>query len=155
MEVAREDVGGSKTELADESIVQVLRESEDTLLTLFNRVKASSAQEEAISGATSAADAPPAAPALNRQSTIHGADAVDHLDEEELRENRPFNQRINLPNAGEDLFEHELEENLADLDEEELTRDRVKKASSQILVAQDRRNKKLQKKKRGQSTAGQ
>ena len=139
--------------MADESVVTVLRESEDTLLTLFNRVKASSAQEDAISGAVGETAAPGAKPPLNRQGTIHGAEAVDHLDEEQLNENRPFNQRINLPNAGEDLFEHELEENLGDVDEEELTRDRVKKASSQILVAQDRRNKKLQKKKRGASTA--
>ena len=166
MEVARDDVGGAKSELNDASIVVVLRESEDTLLTLFNRVKASSAQESAIGiveeedgdgdgdgdgggggGALPKSGAGSKMAVLTRQQTINGAAAIDHLDEAGLRENRPFNQRINLPNAGEEDFEHELEENLGDLDEEELTRDRVKKASSQILVAQDRRNKKMAKKK--------
>jgi len=148
MEVARDDVGGDKSDLTDESIVTVLRESEDTLLTLFNRVKASSAQESAISEAAPGVITPLGEhKPLARQQTINGSDAVDRLDEAELRENRPFNQRINLPNAGEENFEQEMDENLGDLDEEELTRDRVKKASSQILIAQDRRNKKAAKKK--------
>ena len=60
-----------------------------------------------------------------------------------VNENRPFNQRINLPTTGEDIFDKfgGEEDHMGDLDEEELTRDKVKKASSQILVAQDRRVK--------------
>mmetsp|Transcript_9732 Transcript_9732/g.17669 ORF Transcript_9732/g.17669 Transcript_9732/m.17669 type:complete len:567 (+) Transcript_9732:62-1762(+) len=143
IENAREDVGGMKSELQDDTIVHVLRESEDTLLTLFNRVKANQAEEHAITGGTGKGPG-----ALHKQSSIHGISAIDGLDEEELRENRPFNQRINLPNPNDDGNEHEHEDNLGDLDEEELTRDKVKKASSQILVAQDRRNKKSKKKSR-------
>jgi len=144
IENAREDVGGVKSELQDDTIVHVLRESEDTLLTLFNRVKANQAEEQAITGAPVP---------LHKQSTIHGGMAIDHLDENELRENRPFNQRINLPSAGEEHLDDAHEDNLGDLDEEELTRDKVKKASSQILVAQDRRNKKRKGKK--QAAGGQ
>ena len=142
IENAREDVGGAKSELQDDTIVHVLRESEDTLLTLFNRVKANQAEEQAISGAP---------PSLHKQATIHGVQAIDHLDENELQENRPYNRRINLPNAGDELLEDAHEDNLGDLDEEELTRDKVKKASSQILVAQDRKNKKIRK---GKKAAG-
>jgi hypothetical protein len=121
----------------------VLRESEDTLLTLFNRVKANQAEEGAIFGQPEESGN-----RLRRTESIHGSEAIDELDEEELRENRPYNQRIDLPLPGDAEFEHEHEENLGDLDEEELTRDKVKKASSQILVAQDRKQKKLRKKAR-------
>ena len=155
IENAREDVGGLKTELADDSIVTVLRESEDTLLTLFNRVKANQAEEEAITGQPEVVgDGAGARASLHKQKTIHGSQAVDELREDDLRENRPYNQRINLPLPGEDEFEHEHEDNFGDLDEEELTRDKVKKASNQILVAQDRKNKKNKKKRRSVNPGG-
>jgi len=144
IENAREDVGGLRTELKDETVVSVLKESEDTLLTLFNKVKANQAEEGAIFGQPEQTGNT----RLRRTESIHGMEAIDRLDEQELRENRPYNQRIDLPMPGEGEYEHEHEENLGDLDEEELTRDKVKKASSQILVAHDRRQKKMKKKTR-------
>jgi hypothetical protein len=147
IENAREDAGGLRTELQDESVVTVLRESEDTLLTLFNRVKANQAEEGAIFGQPEQ-EQTERSNRYRRTESIHGSEAIDELDEEELRENRPYNQRIDLPLPGDGEYEHEHEENLGDLDEEELTRDKVKKASSQILVAQDRKQKKLRKKAR-------
>ena len=60
---------------------------------------------------------------------------------------RPFNQRITLPD-GEGLatMEEEGDEELGeDVEEEELTRDKIKKASSQLTTAHDRRLKKQRK----------
>ena len=53
---------------------------------------------------------------------------------------RPFNQRVLLPSAKEEIDDSDrnIPEIYNDLDEEELSRDRVKKASSQILRAATR-----------------
>jgi len=93
IENAREDVGGLRTELKDETVVSVLKESEDTLLTLFNKVKANQAEEGAIFGQPEQTGNT----RLRRTESIHGMEAIDRLDEQELRENRPYNQRIDLP----------------------------------------------------------
>ena len=59
---------------------------------------------------------------------------------ENIQHVRPFNQRILLPSAKEDLYDDDRNssEMYGDLDEEELSRDRVKKASTQILRAATR-----------------
>ena len=57
--------------------------------------------------------------------------------ETKLQGLRPFNQRISLPSARDNLFENDSSsEVFNDVDEEELSRDRVKKASTQIIRAQ-------------------
>ena len=62
---------------------------------------------------------------------------------------RPFNQRISLPSAKDDIYEDRNEcEVFGDLDEEELSRDIVKKASTQILRAATRANSKVSKSKK-------
>ncbi len=64
---------------------------------------------------------------------------------ENIQHVRPFNQRILLPSAKEDIYDDDRHssEIYGDLDEEELSRDRVKKASTQILRAATRTNKSM------------
>lgn len=54
---------------------------------------------------------------------------------ESLQHVRPFNQRVLLPSAKEEIYDNDRNspEIFNDLDEEELSRDKVKKASNQIL----------------------
>ena len=60
---------------------------------------------------------------------------------------RPFNQRVSLPSAKDDIYDMDRNdcEGYGDLDEEELSRDIVKKASTQILRAATRGNSKVSK----------
>jgi hypothetical protein len=58
---------------------------------------------------------------------------------------RPFNQRVSLPSAKDGTLFDEFDDdddNFGDIDDEELSRDRVKKASSQIIRAQKRKKAK-------------
>ena len=61
-------------------------------------------------------------------------------EEETREEDRPFNQRIVLPSAKDDLYETNtsLDDGYGDLEEEELSRERVKKASTSIVLAVER-----------------
>lgn len=157
VENIREDVGGNKTDIEDATVVEVLRESEETLVALYSRCRSQQMEEAAILGDASSransslqGDGSSLGPgSLTKQQTIRGSDNIATLAESEVNENRPYNQRITLPNAGEDTFEKFEEDHLGDLDEEELTRDKVKKASSQILTAQDRKIKAEKRKKKG------
>ena len=75
-------------------------------------------------------------------------DESNDVDEMELLRTRPYNQRIDLPLLDEDWEDDGALKDNDDLLngelDDELTRDKVKKASSQILIAQDKR--KLKKK---------
>jgi len=63
--------------------------------------------------------------------------------EVKLHGSRPFNQRITLPSAKDDLFDNDSgSEAFNDVDEDELSRDRVKKASTQIIRAQIKKSSK-------------
>lgn len=57
-----------------------------------------------------------------------------------MQQIKPFNQRVLLPSAKDDVYTHDPNspEVYNDLDEEELSRDKVKKASNQILRAATR-----------------
>jgi len=64
-----------------------------------------------------------------------------------LLETRPFNQRIDLPSISDQMdADGSYEDGLHDVDEEELTRDKVKKVSTQIVLAQDKKKKKPRRK---------
>ena len=81
------------------------------------------------------------------QSTTSFASIGSAADEYEtgaaLEEDRPYNQRIVLPSAKDDLYETNnnvtsLDDGYGDLEEEELSRERVKKASNSIVLAVER-----------------
>ena len=118
------------------------------LLELLARIKASKDEDAIVAGVAkkagldddeAAADAPAAAGSL--------------VDDDEIMQARPFNQRIDLPLSEEEEFGDGpmKDDGLPDVDEEELTRDKVKKASTQIMLAQDKK-KKVKKRHRNASS---
>merc|ERR1719473_83306 len=148
LEGLREEVNGQRIELTDETVVNVLYENEKVLLELLARIKASKDEDAIVAGVAksagldddeAAADAPAAAGSL--------------VDDDEIMQARPFNQRIDLPLSDEE-WEGDgplKDDGLPDVDEEELTRDKVKKASTQIMLAQDKK-KKVKKRHRNASS---
>jgi hypothetical protein len=168
LESFREELGGKSYILGDETVAEVLRECEICFNALHKRIKA--AEDEAkrshIFGS-------PGTPAMRPMSLSRGdfggsGGSNDILGSNEIDETaskmntlRPFNQRIDLV-IGEDgnvggsnslfgygggMFGTEDDNNsVGDIDDEELTRDKVKRASSQILQAMDKKKKKPKKK---------
>lgn len=133
LESVREEVGGKKLDLGDETAAEVLRECEMCIGNIMKRMRA--AQEE-----------------QKRQRMFsHDADASTAAGEEEgldMSSSRPFNQRIDLNLLDEDAERSFVVEETSvggDLDDEELTRDKVKRASQQILLAVDRKKRKPKK----------
>lgn len=139
VESVREEVGGRKVDLADETVAEVLRECEVCLVQVMKRHKAALDEQRRMrmfsEGVDSSAEVNPA-----EESEV------------DLNASRPFNQRIELS-----LLEDENEggsstygeENslmlMQDMDDDELTRDKVKRASHQILLAVDRKKRKPKK----------
>ena len=137
LDPVREDLdGGRRLELTDETVVTVLVETEKSMLRLLNRMKASEAEEMAYSGIQEEDDAKLIA--LSKTMTI------DDVDDAVLF-SRPNNQRVELPNM-EDEWEADgpikSDDVIPDVDEEELTRDKVKKASNQLMNQQEKKKKK-------------
>ena len=154
LEGLREEVNGQRIELTDETVVNVLYENEKVLLELLARIKASKDEDAIVAGVAkkagfdddeAAADAPAAAAAGSL------------VDDEEIMQARPFNQRIALPSGedGLDAIEEGMDgDNFEDIgEEEELTRVAIKKASEQLSSANDRRAKKKSRGKRKKSRA--
>merc|ERR1711991_662183 len=137
LEPVREEVGGKKIELNDETVAEVLRECELCLSNLVRRIRAGQ-DEKKKSMMTS----------FGSRTTKELEDADEKQAELELSQSRPFNQRIDLSLDDDDRGEWiDLEGGAPELDEEELTRDKVKRASNQILQAVDRKLRKSPKKK--------
>lgn len=144
--------------VTDETIVAALQDSEAILVRLMGQVKAASATAASTSkpkagnpvmmtrmGTVKRALTTPASPSAT------SANSTDVSDSEMLL-SRPYNQRIALPGTN-GLTSSELEHdemggghghvhNLLDDPEEALSRDRVKRASSQVIMAQDKKMKK-------------
>jgi coiled-coil domain-containing protein 151 len=138
VESVREEVGGRKVELTDDSVAEVLRECELCLSNVLKRYKAALEEQKRLKmfTADSAAEDP------------------DPESEMDLNSSRPFNQRIDLTLFEEDenVSYASEEVSMADVDDDELTRDKVKRASHQILLAVDRKKRKP--KKKGTERAG-
>lgn len=143
MEVVRDDVGGKKIDLSDETVAEVLRECELAMVALQKRIRAGEEEKKRASLFAISA-APISSP---------GGNSDTEMDEElELSATRPYNQRIALS-----LYDDEDgdgdgggmmggdEPSLDQHDEDELTRDKVKRASQQILLAIDRKKRKPKK----------
>lgn len=129
LEGVREEVGGKQLQLTDETTVRVMSENEKMMIELLARIRI-------------AADDDSLARDGIMEFESKDSSAKDG-DEMELLRTRPYNQRIDLPLLDEDWDdEGALKDNddllNGELDDE-LTRDKVKKASSQILLAQDKR----------------
>ena len=89
----------------------------------------------------------------------HDESQISQEDEEggDMSSSRPFNQRIDLTLLDDEADRSFVAEETSvggDMDDEELTRDKVKRASQQILLAVDRKKRKPKKRDgRGSSVA--
>eukprot|EP01031_Cornospumella_fuschlensis_P038881 gene38881-47294_t len=144
LEAFRDEVGGKSFVVSDETVGLALQQCELLFETLLKRIKASEDEVRRYQ--------------MLSLGQGHGQDflAGDLAQLEEkagaLQSLRPFNQRIDLTLAqdalaGGNLLFDSLGDNdsLGDLDEDELTRDKVKRASTQILLAMDKKKKKPKK----------
>ena len=81
---------------------------------------------------------------LDTQKKLSKTMTIDNVDDAVLL-SRPNNQRVELPNM-EDEWEADgpikSDDVIPDVDEEELTRDKVKKASNQLMNQQEKKKKK-------------
>ena len=152
IEGLREEVGDQRIELTDDTVVSVLFQNEKVLPELLARIKASKGEDEAVaeaakkslgafgeSGLIGEGDDEGGAAA----SSTLGAGGDMDMDDDEIMQARPFNQRVDLPLEDEE-WEGDgalKDDGLPDVDEDELTRDKVKKASTQIMLAQEKKKK--------------
>ena len=130
LETVREELGGRQLDLSDETVVDVLKESEIIISNLQRRIKAVEDERKRL-----------------RMTGGLSTDSVASLsssiaDELNISSSRPFNQRIDL--SLDDDYEFGAVD-VGDGDDEELTRDKVKRASTSILLAVDRKKRKPKK----------
>lgn len=112
----------------DDTVVDILLICEDTILSLLKQMNA---------------EEPPA--------TTQAQSFISELQDSEISSSRPYNQRIALPaNPSDSYYNYSnkmaeqgdiIELPLEEDGEEELTRDRIKKASQSILQSHERRTK--------------
>jgi hypothetical protein len=135
LEPLRDELGGRRLDLSDDTVAEVLRECELVLNNLQRRIKAAE-DERKRSRLT-----------VGTRTVVKDEeeDESDMQEEMNASSSRPFNQRIDLTIDEEDDGEA-LDDNMPDMDDEELTRDKVKRASNQILLAVDRKKRKPKKK---------
>lgn len=154
IEGVREEVNGKKIDLSDETVAEVLRECELCLTNVMKRHRAALEEQKRLRMFND-----PSVSSTRRDAPTHGDSDDDPALESEvdLNATRPFNQRIELS-----LFDDDDmggggygggsgvgggdENSMQDLDDDELTRDKVKRASHQILLAVDRKKRKPKKK---------
>ena len=120
--------------VANDALPDVIRSSGDILVDLHTKTKESELQMHLMIQDTKFTELERSASRLqNRRPMSHGA-----------TEGRPLNQRIPLPSAKEvSVFDYDIidaETGLGDMDaEEEISRDGVKKESSNIIATEERR----------------
>jgi hypothetical protein len=174
LESFREEIRGKFYTIGDETVADVLRECEVCFNTLVKRIKAG--EDEAkrthiteLAGGGAANNTRPMS--LSRgefggqghHRGGHHSHNSSEMEETASKMNtlRPFNQRIDLSLTEDSLFlaggaYGDGEDGMAggDMDDDELTRDKVKRASSQILMAMDKKKKKPKKKGPGGGSGG-
>ena len=136
LDPVREELEGRRLELTDETVVTVLVETEKQMLRLLSRMKATQAAELAYSGIQEEDD--DQLIQLSQSLTMTDVDDAVLL-------SRPNNQRVELPNMEEEWEADgpiKSDDVIPDVDEEELTRDKVKKASNQLMNQQEKKKKK-------------
>jgi len=146
----REDLGGRELDLTDETVVAVLVETERMSLTLTSRMKAAKAEELVLSRSRQAGGEFDEEEEEEALIKIGASIQLEGVDESALQA-RPHNQRIELPSMEDewDTDPHAMAgDMLADVDgDEELTRDKVKKASHQLMSQQEKKKKKPKKRR--------
>ena len=121
----REELGGRHIQLTDATTFRVMAENEIIMAELMARIRVATDNESNITNGAA------------RSTDVHEID---------LLRARPYNQRIDLPLLDEEWDRDGLLKDNDDFKgevDDELTREKVKKASSQILIAQDKRKQKM------------
>lgn len=121
----REELGGRHIQLTDTTTFRVMAENEIMMAELMARIRVATDDESNITSGAA------------RSTDVHEID---------LLRARPYNQRIDLPLLDEEWNHGSLLKDNGDFKgevDDELTREKVKKASSQILIAQDKRKQKM------------
>eukprot|EP01038_Epipyxis_sp_PR26KG_P011317 gene11317-15180_t len=160
LESFRDEIGGKSYATTDDSIAEILRECELCFNTLTKRIRAG----EDESKRTSSLNIRKSRSNDNNNNVDNNYnndnDALINLENEETASKintlRPYNQRIDLTfddngggagiiyGVGNNIYDEN--DNSLDGDDEELTRDKVKRASTQILLSMDKKKKKPKKK---------
>ncbi|KAJ0410973.1 hypothetical protein ATCC90586_004326 [Pythium insidiosum] len=149
--------------VTDETIVDALQESESILGRIISQIKVAANATNPVAGSGAAAVASQKrkeSGLLTRMGSIRSPVTVGatstptmpDVSEADMLLARPYNQRIPLPG---ELTQEEMEHDemggapgmLLDDNEEALSRERVKRASNQVLLAQDKKKKRVLKKK--------
>lgn len=120
----REEIGGKQSQLTDETTSRVMSENEKVMIEILARIRVAT-DDESSTGAGG-----------NVRTGI--------VSEMRLLEARPYNQRIDLPLLEDDWDDSALKDNEDVLNgelDDELTRDKVKRASSQILIARKQKKR--------------
>ena len=119
LESTREEVGGKKIELLDETVAEVLRECELCMTNIMRRIKAAD-DEKKRSKMTSMA-----ASKLAETKDI-GSKESEGDDDNDMAATRPYNQRIDLElNEDGEFVDFGDDGAPGDPDDEELTREKV------------------------------
>lgn len=145
LEAVRDEMGGKKLDVGDETVAEVLRECELCLINIIRRIRANDDDRKR-------AELTGAAPKMS-ESMSPGGHPQYANEEENVVAIRPFNQRINLSLDDEEGGFY-MDDNGPDLDDEELTRDKVKRASTNILNSVDKRKRKGAAKDKKNKTTG-
>lgn len=148
LESFREEISGKYFTISDETVTDVLRECENCFSQLNKRIKA--AEDEAKRAHITDAKIMVSAGNDSRPDTASLANDIEET-AGKMNTLRPYNQRIELNGERDEsllqmLGTYDDDNSIDALDDEELTRDKVKRASSQILQAMDKKKKRPKKK---------
>jgi len=140
--------------VSNDSVLETMNNIMHSTEAMMNRVKANSIETGVLAAAadsgtrggdvSASMESLPSLGSISYDSTSTGMDSL--AEEKKLMEARPYNQRVYLPN-GEEIYNPSTDLDGDAADEEELTRDKVKLASSQIVSAISSAKKKKKKKK--------
>ncbi|CAM9557670.1 unnamed protein product [Ascophyllum nodosum] len=173
LKTTADEVGVETMATTDETVVDVLEVAQKVLVKVSERIKVNEHEKLADSntgdGPSSLGTRSPSGDSPREGSQTRnkfpwadgaggGADAMIGSEEGTMHL-RPYNQRIELPSV-EDLSEGECgrpeggevgddDGGTHDFDEDELTRDKVKKAATKVLSQQEKKNKPKRKQGRG------
>lgn len=128
--ISNEIGNDAKVYFSEKTLVDVLRASGDVLKEVLSRIKRFEYTNKTYKD-------------INSFENYSLIDVLETLNEDEVQVNRPFNQRVVLPSTKGDALDDtsDFRDSFDELDEEELSRDRVKKNSTQILQAQERKKR--------------
>lgn len=154
LEPVRDELAGKRVDLNDDTLPEVLRESEHLISNVLRRLKAGESELRRARMMGAGAVSSSQGQSLNSPigAASFGASLNNSIDDAvNLSASRPFNQRIDLSvdDDAEDEYYADDAAVLADMDDDELTRDKVKRASVQILQNVERKRRKPKKKAGG------